>query len=249
MTEPRHDDPSDPALSRLYRAHAGAEPSTAANRHILAAARLAAAPQATRRGGWWQRWRMPLTLAATVMLTATLALLVERQSEELSTLKALSTAPGREKPRTESAQEHARQPASAAPAARQRQAPAAPPIQESVPKPHPGNGEHDRPQTSEIAADRALASPASAAKAENVSRPAGAASEAGNIATRGELRGAAPATAALAKSRAAPPRAPAVWLEEIRALRSAGKREEAERQLRAFRLAHPDYPLPEEFRQ
>lgn len=249
MTAPRHDDPSDPALCRLYRAHAEAEPSAAADRHILAAARLAAAPQATRRGGWWQRWRMPLTLAATVMLTASLALLVERQPEELSALKALSTTPGRENPRTESAQERARQPASTAPATRQRQAPAAPPMQESVPKPRPGDSERDGSQTSEIAADRALASPASAAKAENMSRPGGAASETDDIATRGELRGAAPATVPLAKSRAAPPRSPAVWLEEIRALRSAGKREEAERQLREFRLAHPDYPLPEEFRQ
>jgi hypothetical protein len=44
-------------------------------------------------------------------------------------------------------------------------------------------------------------------------------------------------------------RPPDVWLEEIRTLRRAGKTEEAQRQLNEFRLAHPDYVLPEEFRQ
>lgn len=39
------------------------------------------------------------------------------------------------------------------------------------------------------------------------------------------------------------------WLDEIRALRRAGRSAEAAKQLADFRLAHPDYPLPEEFRQ
>jgi predicted Zn-dependent protease len=55
--------------------------------------------------------------------------------------------------------------------------------------------------------------------------------------------------AALGKLRAEVPRSPAAWLEEIRALMREGKAEEAARQLREFRRTHPDYPLPEEFRQ
>jgi hypothetical protein len=62
---------------------------------------------------------------------------------------------------------------------------------------------------------------------------------------------AAPALSAapLAKSRAGGVRAAGVWLEEIRALRAAGKSEQAEQQLREFRVAYPDYVLPEEFRR
>jgi hypothetical protein len=75
---------------------------------------------------------------------------------------------------------------------------------------------------------------------------------------KGEMRAApaaAPALSAtrqaapLAKSRADGTRPPEAWLEEIRALRRAGNTEEAARQLREFRLTHPDFPLPEEFRQ
>ena len=58
-----------------------------------------------------------------------------------------------------------------------------------------------------------------------------------------------PAAPAVATSRGDVERSPTAWLEEIRALRREGKSEEAERQLRAFRRANPDYALPEEFRR
>ena len=101
MTEPRQDLPTDPQVSRLYREHAQAEPSAAIDQHILARARQAvtAPPPGARRTGWWTRWRMPLTLLTTVMLTVTLTLLVERQPGEHSSL------PSAEKPRAESVQD------------------------------------------------------------------------------------------------------------------------------------------------
>ena len=95
--------------------------------------------------------------------------------------------------------------------------------------------------------------PSAADKAESAA-PA-AANAASQAASRGELRAAPeisaarPAAAPLAKSRADGTRTPQLWLEEIRTLRSAGKSEEAERQLAEFRRAHPEYPLPEEFRR
>jgi hypothetical protein len=84
MTEPRPDSPSDPEISRLYRQHSTDEPSPAVDQRILAAARAALAGRpANPRGGWWQRWRTPLALATTLLLTVTLSLLHERQPAEL----------------------------------------------------------------------------------------------------------------------------------------------------------------------
>ena len=95
MTEPRQDLQTDPQVSRLYREHAQAEPSAAIDQYILARARQAvtAPPPGARRTGWWTRWRMPLTLLTTVMLTVTLTLLVERQPGDLSSdLSSLPSA-------------------------------------------------------------------------------------------------------------------------------------------------------------
>ena len=252
MTEPRQDLPTDPQVSRLYREHAQAEPSDAIDQRILARARQAvtARPSGTRSTGWWSRWRMPLTLLTTVMLTVTLTLLVERQPGDLS------TQPGVEKIRSESVQDRvetqSKKQAEAAAPARTMQAPAAPSVKESRP-PHADSRERDASSASKIAAEQAPAAPAAADKAESTA-PA-AANAASQGASRGELRAAPefsadrPTAAPLAKSRADSTRTPELWLEEIRALRSAGKSEEAERQLREFRRAHPDYTLPEEFRK
>lgn len=257
MTEPRQDLPTDPQVSRLYREHAQAEPSAAIDQYILARARQAvtAPPPGARRTGWWTRWRMPLTLLTTVMLTVTLTLLVERQPGDLSS--DLSSLPSTEKPRSESVQDGVAAPskkqAEAAAPARSAPTPAAPSVKESRPPPRADSRERDASRASKFDAEQAPAAPSVADKAESaVPAPANAASQG---ASRGELRAAPeisaarPAAAPLAKSRADGTRTPERWLEEIRALRNAGKSEEAERQLREFRRAHPDYPLPEEFLQ
>ena len=253
MTEPRQDLPTDPQVSRLYREHAQAEPSAAIDQNILARARQAvtARPPVTRSTGWWTRWRMPLTLLTTVMLTVTLTLLVERQPGDLSTL------PSVEKPRSESVQDGVAAPgkkqAEPAAPARPVQAPAAPGVKENRPPPRADSRERDASRALKIDAGQAPAAPPAADKAESAA-PAGA-NAASQAASSGELRAAPefstarPVAAPLAKSRANSTRTPELWLEEIRALRSAGKSEEAERQLREFRRTHPDYPLPEEFRQ
>lgn len=252
MTEPRQHQTNDPQLSGLYREHALAEPTTAIDQRILAAARQAVvAPPQNRRSGWWQRWRMPLTLVTTIMLTASLALLVERQPKEFA------TPPEAEKKRAESKIEQPAQVSAPAAPAKQLQAPVAgtlaAPVQERAPKALAERREREQSPSANSVADQVATPPS----------PAGAASEAtasGEMHEKRETR-AAPALSAarpaatgslaesLSKSRADNTRAPSVWLEEIRVLRSTGKREEAERQLREFRLAYPDYPLPEEFLQ
>jgi hypothetical protein len=255
MTEPRQDTPNDPQLSRLCREQAQDEPSAAMDQRILAAARQAVAPQeaSTRRTGWWQRWRLPLSLATTVMLTVSLALLVERQPQERSVES--SRAKGRAEDHPQYTPQRTAKPAEPVP---QTEPLAAPPAKKIKSDTRVSNGERDLAPYSNSAADQALNTEIPANKAERMPpAPAGIASE---ISTKGEMRAlpaAAPAPALsatrqatpLAKSRADSTRPPEVWLEEIRALRRAGKTEEADRQLREFRLAHPDFPLPEEFRQ
>ena len=248
MTESRQDLPTDPQLSRFYHEHAVDEPTDAIDQRILAVARQAVSStrhEEARRNGWWRRWRMPLSLATTVMLTVMLALLVERQPTELS------IAPNREKKAVESTQERA-EPVAIPPApAKAVPEPASPAAQKIPPKAQVGQSERDSSGASNRAADQAVAAPSPSTKAESA-RPAAAAREAkisGEMRVAPALSNVPPAAVPLLKSPVDSSRSPAVWLEEIRALRRAGKIEEVAQQLREFRLAYPEYLLPEEFRQ
>jgi hypothetical protein len=263
MTEPRQDSPSDPEVSRLYRQHSTDEPSSAVDQRILAAARAALAGRPTNaRGGWWQRWRTPLALATTLLLTVTLSVLHERQPAELPVERGLRQSLP---PASGTAEEATSAPAPAAARPATAAGPARLPAEgrAQMPPPAARKTERDAPVTADNAATggrpaaaeskavpaattlerapSAIASPAAPVPAA----PGAAASDAR------ERFESAPAAAppAAAKSRAEGVRTPASWLEEIRALRRAGRTDEAERQLREFRRLHPDYPLPEEFRQ
>ncbi|MBK7675319.1 MAG: hypothetical protein IPJ27_11480 [Candidatus Accumulibacter sp.] len=269
MTEPRPDSPSDPEVSRLYRQHSTDEPSPAVDQRILAAARAALAGRpASTRGGWWQRWRTPLALATTLLLTVTLSVLHERQPAELPAERGLRQSLPQvrgDEPQSSKAE----QAASAAAPEAARPATAAGPKslpaagRAEVPPPAARKTERDAP----VIADNAVAGgrPAAAqrklapAAITQENAPAAIAAPAAPVpasvgAAASEARerfDAAPAAAppAAARSRAEGVRTPASWLEEIRALRRAGRTDEAERQLREFRRVHPDYALPEEFRQ
>lgn len=151
-------------------------------------------------------------------------------------------------------------------------APASPQPQakSSVARPSLAVGEHDTRARSQVAAEQVpppaddrqawSAAPAVApAEAKRDSLPANRAakttSSVAGVREEARLDAVTPAPAArepasaLGKLRAEAARSPVVWLEEIRALVREGKAEEAARQLREFRRLHPDYPLPEEFRQ
>jgi hypothetical protein len=58
-----------------------------------------------------------------------------------------------------------------------------------------------------------------------------------------------PAEPSRPASVAAPARPPHEWLDAIRAMKQAGLREDAEEELRKFRLAYPDYPVPADLSQ
>ncbi|MBN8447588.1 hypothetical protein [Accumulibacter sp.] len=240
MTEPRPDSPSDPEISRLYRQHSTDEPSPAVDQRILAAARAALAGRpANPRGGWWQRWRTPLALATTLLLTVTLSVLHERQPAELPAERGLRQSLPQvrgDEPQSSKAEQAASAAASKAARPATAAGPASLPAagRAEVPPPAAKKTERDAPVT----ADNAAAGGRSAA-AERKAAPAAITQESSPAAT----------TSPAARSRAEGVRTPAVWLEEIRSLRRAGQTDAAERQLREFRRVHPDYPLPEEFRQ
>jgi hypothetical protein len=114
----------DEALAALYRQAARDEPSPRHDAAILAAAAADLARPASARRAWWPRWRMGLSLAVTIVLSAGLVLLVER--EQARTPAGEGPAASRTTPRPLGAESP---PASAAPEA--PPAPAAPPRQET----------------------------------------------------------------------------------------------------------------------
>jgi len=71
-------EPRDEELSRIYRGADGPRPPQRVDDNIIAASQRVAGP---RRAGFARRWGVPVAVAATVLVTSTLALMVhERQS-------------------------------------------------------------------------------------------------------------------------------------------------------------------------
>ena len=243
------DNPRDPKLSRLYRKASLGEPPPALDAAILAAARTAAAPQRPPRP-WWRRLQAPFALAASVVLAVVLTVTMERNPP--AEFDSPASAPGKERPAAE------------------QKAPAGPDVGSSA---LPGTPSaiaperKDAPRRAEVkqemptdARDKLapLPLPAGSGAPENSAAkglPAPAADLANESSAGSERRKslAAPAAAPTpqASHESAVPLAqkpPAVWLEEIRSLRRQGRSEEAERSLREFRAAYPDYRLPEDLR-
>jgi len=100
MNEP---DPRDPRLDVAYRDAATDEPPAAIDERIRAAARraVAAGPQpleararAEVQRSWIARWRVPMSIAATVVVAVTLSYMVEREDARLARVDVLpSSAP------------------------------------------------------------------------------------------------------------------------------------------------------------
>jgi len=90
-------EPRDEELSRIYRDAEALEPSQRVDDNILAASRrVAGARPRSARVGFARRWGAPVALAATVVVTTTLALMVvERQSDPDTVTPA---APGAGRP-------------------------------------------------------------------------------------------------------------------------------------------------------
>jgi len=246
------DDPRDPKLSRLYRQASQGEPPPALDTAILAAARTAAAPQRPPRP-WWRRLQAPFALAASVVLAVVLTLSMERNPP--AEFDAPASAPGKEHPATE-------QKALAGPDVGTSALPASPaaapperkdaPRRAGVKQEMPAGARESLapppspPLTAGSGAPESAAAKGLPAPAADVANESVAGSE-----RRKSLAAPAAAPAPQASHDSAAPVAqkpPAVWLDEIRSLRRQGRSEEAERSLREFRAAYPDYRLPEDLR-
>lgn len=258
MSEESNGQLRDEALSRAYRLGAGAEPSPALDALVLAAARR----EVTTRPlplPWWRRALAPVGVLATIVLTVSVTLMVEREQHEALPAAAPAAAPAPEQapmsaeptarlsgPADAKAKGEARRsapaPAVAAPAGtlegavrepqaakqldsaldyRQNEAPAA------LSAPPPAM----TPQSAPEAKKAEVAPPAAGAAAEPER------SRAVMSATRRE-------SAAADKSM----RTPTDWIEEIRRLKHEGRETEMRAQLAAFRLAYPDYRLPDDLK-
>jgi len=237
------DDIRDERLSRLYREAEAAAPPEALDRAILAASRAALAP--ARRRARWQAWTLPMGVAATLVLTVTLTLLVQREQEpplgEAPLPRAPAAAPQeRAEPGAELPAKAAAPPAAKREAVR-REAEAPPP----APTPAASRPASQPP----VVEQKALPAPApEAVGAAEPARPAAA--------MRRQSAPAADAVEMRAKSAplrkeaagAAAARTPEPWLEEIRQLKAQGRDQQAAEALAEFRQAYPDYRLPEDLR-
>jgi hypothetical protein len=260
MTE---DDKVPPRVTQAYRELGAPSPPDALDEAILAAARRPPRP-------WTQRWAVPLSLAAVVVLsvTVTLRMQYEQPGIEDAAQPAKQTAPATSAPPAAEAQlkpkvEEQTKPDAVAPA-RERAAktaraerPGEPPRE---PKPFA-----DQRRDQAAAAPSPAARPAPAAPAPAVSSRADMRSAesgtSGGAARQMEERTARDAEAAarapqvgavqalgkrseLAAAKGAL-EAPEPELERIAQLRREGRHEEADKALAEFRKRHPDYRIPQ----
>lgn len=220
------DDCRDEALSRAYRRSAETEPPPAMDALILAAARREAEVRPVRAAPWWRRWVAPVGVFATLVLTVSLTLLVQREQPDLLPAAAPTARPAPQSEPPKAPAEHAKMLARPAPASESRaKFKEAPPMQApAAPAPAPTLREEALP--AQVAAER---------------RRDGAVAGKLDKAEKTEKADKAEKAQKAIKT-------PEQWLEDIRRLRREGREPEAQAQLAAFRQAYPDYRLPEDMK-
>jgi hypothetical protein len=241
------DDQRDPLVSRAYAEASRDEPPSTLDAAILAASRAAVSASAKSASRpWWRRLQAPLALAATVFLAVALSLSVDHNPPQEASLPLAAPVERpaiRATPATPERNEAADQPPTA-PEPHASPPPAAPARATPAPRSAPAA------KLEATAPPAPIASPSAAESgAPSATSPALRSSEVSQAdSTPGERRKsaiAAPPAAARAGP-AAPD--PEDWIAEIRALLRAGQKEEAARQLREFRAAWPEHPLPADLR-
>jgi len=238
------DDPRDPGIDAAYGKTARDEPPRALDERILAAAHRAVAARPASIGrSFAQRWRVPVALAATVVLSATVTLMVYESDrappvpEELWSDKTRSDkARSNEAQSDQASPEKARQedrvapfpaelprPAAAPPAPAESRAPIAPRAKDAeqpLAKKRAAPGTPQSEGSVGTMRERALADrPVDRAERDS---------------------GTGVAESAL--------RTPEDWVAEIRRVKQAGRVDEANRLVTELRARFPDYVLPEDLR-
>jgi len=266
----------DEELSHIYRDAEAPRPPQRVDDNILAASQRVAGLVRRPAGlGFARRWGAQVALAATVLVTSTLALMVyERQSgldalapeapradrpAKVSPAQAARTAPPEKSPTAEpqSAAPAPPIPQAAAPSDRAKQRT----VETALSSERRATGEPARvpaiPPGIEILRKSEEAKPLPDAQrvfeAQQPIRPAQtpAAAPAPGANTLREsastLQGVGSLTSRVAVSEAKE-RTPEKWLADIRKLKAEGKATEAERDLAEFKKRYPDYILPEDLR-
>jgi hypothetical protein len=246
-------EPQDRELSRIYKDAEMPEPPQRIDEAILSASRRAAGsqPRSSWSGRVW-RSRVPVALAATILLSFTVTLMVWQDSGEID------TGPVAKKPGT--VEERAETAASTLPGARstpdtgnrRERGGEKPALAEGSDASRPGfvrdapieparaapdSGEARTARESKVAAQALPAAPRAPAAAASPRREAalqradGASGPAGSVAG-GEAK----------------QRRPETWIEDIRRLKAQGRTEDVVRELAEFRKRYPEYLLPEDLR-
>jgi len=123
-------EPRDEELSRIYRVADGPRPPQRVDDNILAASQRVAGP---RRAGFAHRWGVPVALAATVLVTSTLALMVYEQQSGLDATAPQVPRAGRPAKASPAEPKRAAQPEKSPPAELPRVAPQpAPPVPQAA---------------------------------------------------------------------------------------------------------------------
>jgi len=242
MNEPR-----DQELSRLYRETETLEPPRRIDDAILAASRRTADSRPRPvRAGLVRRLSAPMALAATVLLTFTVTLMVFQDAPEADKAQTGMKAGGADS-RAEKPVPAEAKSARAPQAESRRDAPSTQlreaidtlgkrqGLQESQESQEPRRARESEPMRASRPTQSAPSAPAPSAspRQEAASTPRSA----GGV---GALAG---RSADEAKERS-----PEKWLEDIRKLKAQDKTPEAERELAEFRKRYPEYRLPEDLR-
>jgi len=256
-------DPRDEEMSRIYRDAQCPAPPARLDDAILAASRRAvgAGPRPVT-SEWVRRMRVPVALAATIVLTLSLTLMVIEQQPVLDSMDSDSVPPsGRREPARieDSASQPARPTAPASLPTEAKRAERATPTE----KPSPAKSATTSSEATGNRASDALpadptfvpdlpATPAPRAlRQRDAMKPAAPAAPAG--AAAGSLGASAQRAAptrdeARASAAEAKERTPEAWIEDIRKLKAQGRLADAERELAEFRQRHPEYRVPEDLR-
>ena len=175
----------DARLSQVYRESRAPEPSAEIDQAILAAARREVHAGPRRPGHWMRRWRVPVSIAATIVVSATLVMVVVDEGGHRL---------------------HESPPVASAPALKEAPAPQAAPA--TSPSPEPSNGRAERPGDAPSSPSTHAESDSAAERQQLKSLPKREPAPEARAAAESPRAQPAPPPAALARPFPAPPPAP-----------------------------------------
>jgi len=216
----------DRELSARYRALPDEVPPASIDAAVLAAARR---DVEMRRASGLRRWTVPVSIAAVVLLSVLVTLRIDGERPDTEVLRKEAT-PARPAPLAEEARQNQ-------PAAQKGSEPFSAIRQRPMPTQTP-SAPADAARSPPPAGQRTAPLPAPAERERGFA--AGAARE-----SRDSVSASRPKAEAAKRKQSADTETPQAWLERIARLRKEGRVEEAEKALKAFFRAYPDYEIPE----